>query len=54
MGTGDIDFSSIRDALASEDYQRHIVLEVFSDDPVKDLANSRERVRNLGGTFAQY
>jgi sugar phosphate isomerase/epimerase len=52
VGTGDIDFGTIRAALSDVGYTDGIVVEVVSPDTLGDLVASRTRLLDAGWTFA--
>ena len=49
IGAGDIDFAAIREVLISESYKGDIVLEVLSDDPLRDMVRSRTLLAQIDG-----
>ena len=51
IGSGDIDFASIHDALRAIDYGGGVVIEALGDDILADLVRSRDCLARSGWTF---
>jgi deoxyribonuclease-4 len=52
IGTGDIDFTAIHDALSTTNYTRGVVIEAISENTLPDIVASRARLSETGWRFA--